>query len=116
LEEIIDNAVKFSPDGGPIRVDVRASSKSDCVEITVSDRGIGISPENVPRIFYDFQQLDGSETRTYGGLGLGLAFVRRIIAAHNGDVSVESVPDRGTKLTISIPASRPPSDAARPGR
>jgi PAS domain S-box-containing protein len=116
LEEVIDNAVKFSPDGGPIRVDVRASSKSDCVEITVSDRGIGISPENVPRIFYDFQQLDGSETRTYGGLGLGLAFVRRIIAAHNGDVFVESVPDRGTKLTISIPASRPPSDAARPGR
>jgi PAS domain S-box-containing protein len=116
LEEVIDNAVKFSPDGGPIRVDVRASNKSDGVEITISDRGIGISPEDVPRIFHDFQQLDGSETRTYGGLGLGLAFVRRIIAAHNGNVSVESVLDRGTKLRISIPAARVPSDPAGRGR
>jgi PAS domain S-box-containing protein len=116
LEEVIDNAVKFSPDGGPIRVDVHASDKSECVEITVADRGIGISPEDLPRIFYDFQQLDGSETRTYGGLGLGLAFVRRIVAAHNGDVSVESVPDRGTQLTISLPALRPSTHSARPGR
>jgi PAS domain S-box-containing protein len=106
LDEVIGNAVKFSPDGGPIRIDVRGTdSATPGVEIIVSDRGIGISPDDVPRIFYDFQQIDGSETRTYSGLGLGLAFVRRIVAAHNGDVSVESVPDRGTKLTISIPAS-----------
>jgi two-component system sensor histidine kinase VicK len=107
LDEVIDNAVKFSPDGGPIRVDVRANGRADRVEIAVSDRGVGVSPEDIPRMFYDFQQLEGSETRTYGGLGLGLAFVRRIIAAHNGDVSVQSVPDRGTKLTISLPASQP---------
>ena len=116
LEEVIDNAVKFSPDGGAIRVDVEVNDKSECVEIAVSDRGIGISPEDLPRIFYDFQQLDGSQTRSYGGLGLGLAFVRRIIAAHNGDVSVESIPDRGTKLTISLPASRSSTHSARRGR
>jgi signal transduction histidine kinase len=92
------------------------NDKSECVEIAVSDRGIGISPEDLPRIFYDFQQLDGSQTRSYGGLGLGLAFVRRIIAAHNGDVSVESIPDRGTKLTISLPASRSSTHSARRGR
>jgi signal transduction histidine kinase len=55
-------------------------------------------------IFSDFHQLEGSETRTYGGLGLGLAFVQRIIQAHRGEVKVESHPDRGTRLTITIPA------------
>jgi signal transduction histidine kinase len=63
----------------------------------------------VGRIFSDFQQLDGSETRAYGGLGLGLAFVRRIVEAHDGSVDVKSRPDQGTTFTITIPAAREPA-------
>jgi signal transduction histidine kinase len=75
------------------------------VEVSVTDQGIGIPEEDLTKIFSDFQQLDGSETRAYGGLGLGLAFVRRIVEAHQGVLRVDSEPDSGTRLTISIPAA-----------
>jgi signal transduction histidine kinase len=115
LEEIIDNAVKFSPDGGTITLAVNASGRTNgderrkrsrSVEVTVSDEGIGIPEEDVSKIFSDFHQLDGSETRSYGGLGLGLAFVRRIIEAHDGTVTAESELDGGTRLTVTLPAAK----------
>jgi len=115
LEEILDNAVKFSPEGGTITLAVEATSRqngderrrsSRSVDVTVSDEGIGIPAEDVPKIFSDFHQLDGSETRSYGGLGLGLAFVRRIVEAHDGSVSVESQIDQGTRLRVSLPAAK----------
>ncbi|MGH2747526.1 MAG: sensor histidine kinase [Actinomycetota bacterium] len=110
LEEVIDNAVKFSPDGGTITLQARGARSGNgqphrrAVEVIVTDQGIGIPPDDIGKIFSDFHQLDGSETRTYGGLGLGLAFVQRIIEAHEGSVKVESEPERGTRLTITIPA------------
>ncbi|MBK5227085.1 MAG: HAMP domain-containing protein [Actinobacteria bacterium] len=108
IEEMIDNAVKFSPGGGAISVSARrvASNGSEgrgAVEIVVSDQGIGISSEDLPRIFSDFHQIDGSETRTYGGLGLGLAFVRRIVEAHSGTIEVTSEPEQGSTFTITLP-------------
>jgi two-component system sensor histidine kinase VicK len=115
LEEILDNAVKFSPDGGTITLAVESEERrngderrrrSRSVAVTVSDEGIGIPAEDMPKIFSDFQQLDGSETRSYGGLGLGLAFVRRIVEAHDGTVSVESELDHGTRLTVTLPAAQ----------
>ena len=110
LEEVLDNAVKFSPHGGTIRLEAKGASSSNgrrsrSVQITVSDEGIGIAPEDLSKIFSDFHQLDGSATRTYGGLGLGLAFVQRIVEAHQGSIDVSSQPDKGTRLTISIPAA-----------
>ncbi len=114
LEELLDNAVKFSPDGGTITLQAKAlysgngDAKRRVVAVSVSDEGIGITPNDLGKIFSDFQQLDGSETRSYGGLGLGLAFVRRIVEAHQGTIDVESEPDHGTKLTITIPAIRRP--------
>ncbi|MDQ3941351.1 MAG: cell wall metabolism sensor histidine kinase WalK, partial [Actinomycetota bacterium] len=112
LEEVLDNAVKFSPYGGTITLEVKrvgtsgnGSDPGGLVEVTISDEGIGIPADDIPRIFSDFQQLDGSETRTFGGLGLGLAFVRRIVQAHDGSVMVESRPEHGTRLTIAIPAA-----------
>ena len=114
LEEVMDNAVKFSPHGGTIRLRAKGVGGTNgerrrrSVEITISDEGIGIPPEDLPKIFSDFHQLDGSETRSFGGLGLGLAFVQRIVEAHNGGVTVESELDRGTALTISIPAAKRP--------
>ena len=121
LEEILDNAVKFSPQGGTITLAVQSTSRqngderrrrSRSVEVTVSDEGIGIPEEDVAKIFSDFHQLDGSETRSYGGLGLGLAFVRRIVEAHDGSVSVESEVDQGTRLKVSLPAAKPSKDEA----
>ncbi len=73
--------------------------------MSVVDEGIGIPPEDIPKIFSDFQQLDGSETRTYGGVGLGLSFVQRIVEVHDGKLKVESEVDQGTRLTITIPAA-----------
>jgi two-component system sensor histidine kinase VicK len=106
LEEILDNAVKFSPDGGTIRITARESGDGTAVELLVSDEGIGIPTEDLPHVFADFHQIDSSETRTYGGLGLGLAFVQRIVEAHRGEVEVVSEPQHGTTLTIRLPAGR----------
>ncbi|MDQ3953014.1 MAG: cell wall metabolism sensor histidine kinase WalK, partial [Actinomycetota bacterium] len=111
IEEVLDNAVKFSPHGGTIRLEARTATSTTNgrrrqVEVCVSDQGIGITPEDLPKVFSDFHQLDGSETRAYGGLGLGLAFVQRIVEAHAGTITVESEPDQGTTFTISIPAAR----------
>ncbi|MGH2754826.1 MAG: ATP-binding protein [Actinomycetota bacterium] len=117
IEEIVDNAIKFSPSGGTVRVAVQASgaeSESGGVLLTISDQGIGISTDDLSRIFSDFQQLDGSETRTFGGLGLGLAFVQRIIEAHNGTVQVDSRPNEGTTFTIELPGRG--DQAAEAGR
>jgi two-component system sensor histidine kinase VicK len=108
IEEVLDNAVKFSPYGGTVTLEVKPAAgngRGDLVEVSVTDEGIGIPPEDLSRIFWDFQQLDGSETRAYGGLGLGLAFVQRIVEAHDGSVRVESRPTEGTRLTIAIPAA-----------
>jgi signal transduction histidine kinase len=110
IEEVLDNAVKFSPQGGTIRLEAKGASRGingrgRQVEVRVSDEGIGITPDDLPKVFSDFHQLDGSETRAYGGLGLGLAFVQRIIEAHQGEITVESEPDQGTTFTIRIPAA-----------
>ena len=112
LNEIVDNAVKFSPSGGAIRMTAQGEgAKGDerrhgSVAVAITDEGIGIPPEDVPKIFSDFHQLDGSETRSYGGLGLGLAFVARIIEAHGGAIEVDSKVGEGTTMTIRLPAAK----------
>src|SRR3990172_4380030 len=80
LIQLIDNAIKFTQEGGSVRV--TASSDKNEVALTVEDTGIGIPPERIPEIFEPFHQLDGAHTRRYSGTGLGLALVRRIIEAH----------------------------------
>lgn len=115
IEEMIDNAVKFSPSGGAVslkgrRVSSNGADDRRMIELAVSDQGIGIDPEELPKIFSDFHQIDGSETRTYGGLGLGLAFVRRIVEAHAGTIDVISEPEQGSTFTITLPEAPESSD------
>ncbi len=110
IEEVIDNAVKFSPDGGEILLvarnqHVNGASGSDKIEVSITDQGIGIDPDDAARVFSDFQQVDASVTRTYGGLGLGLAFVRRIVEAHDGTVEVDPDLTTGTRLIVRIPSA-----------
>jgi PAS domain S-box-containing protein len=108
VEELLDNAVKFSPEGGRILLSARPGDGAGSVEISVSDRGVGMTESQHAAIFGEFVQLDGSDTRRFGGLGLGLAVVQRIVEGHGGKVICKSAPGRGTVFTIQLPSAGPP--------
>lgn len=99
---LFSNAVKFSPQGGQVKIDVKRCSP--WVQVAVKDSGIGISPEFLPFIFDRFRQADGSTTRTHGGLGLGLAIVKHLVQQHRGTVEVVSDgKDQGSEFTVKLP-------------
>ncbi len=106
LNQLIDNACKFSPAGSTVTVAAQLSPLKDAVEISVADQGIGIPAEEYPRIFQRFYQVDGSTTRRYGGTGLGLALVKEIVDAHKGQVDVESKVGMGSIFTVQLPLER----------
>ena len=101
LDNLVGNALKFTPAGG--RVTVRLYQSQDTLKLEVADTGIGIASEHLVRIFERFYQVDGSATRQYGGMGLGLALVKSIVEAHGGQVMVASQAGRGTTFTVSLP-------------
>jgi signal transduction histidine kinase len=101
VANLVDNALKYSTPGAPVVVDARIIGGP--LTIRVSDEGTGISPEDLPRIFDRFTQLDQSSTRAHGGVGLGLHLVRELTRRFGGDVAVDSVVDRGTTFTVTIP-------------
>ncbi|HET7435067.1 MAG TPA: PAS domain S-box protein [Thermoanaerobaculia bacterium] len=100
---ILANAVKFTPAGGRIRVQM--ASTDSRVDIVVSDTGRGISAEFLPRVFDSLSQERGSSTRSHGGLGLGLSIVRQLVQMHGGTVCAESAGEgQGATFTVSLPA------------
>jgi signal transduction histidine kinase len=101
LENLVTNAVKFTPPGGEIRV--RLSRRGEEAEVAVADRGIGIPPAARAKIFERFYQADTSSTRAYGGMGLGLAIVRELLAAHGREIQVESEEGKGTTFRFTLP-------------
>lgn len=101
LINIIANAVKYTPDGGIIGI--AAVQKSDTVLFTVTDNGMGIPEEDLPRIFERFYRVEKSRTSDMGGTGLGLAIAKEIVDAHGGQIWVESKVGYGTKVNISLP-------------
>lgn len=101
FNNLLSNAVKFTPVGG--RVTITARRKENLVEVTVADTGIGIKAEDIPKIFEEFKQVDGSVARRYGGTGLGLAIAKKIVEMHGGTIWVESTPGKGSAFTFTLP-------------
>ncbi len=98
---LIDNAIKYGKEGG--RIEVRAIMDNEFIVIQVSDDGVGIEEEHIPRLFERFYRVDRSRSRAYGGTGLGLAIVKHIALAHRGSVDIDSKAGQGSTFTIRIP-------------
>ncbi|GJM41231.1 MAG: hybrid sensor histidine kinase/response regulator [Ardenticatenaceae bacterium] len=101
---LLDNAIKFSPNEQQIRVWAKTNSAGD-VQFVVSDRGIGINPDEHGRIFDRFFQIETGDNRSYGGLGIGLAIAKAVAEAHNGNISVSSEPNAGSQFILTLPAA-----------
>ena len=104
IYNILDNAVKFNKRGG--KVTIEAKRGGSMVEVSITDTGIGISPENLEKIFLPLQQLDSSTTRSHGGTGTGLAVVKELVEAMGGEVRVESKLGEGSCFTFTLPVPK----------
>lgn len=98
---LLNNAIKFTPENGNIGVNL--SSDENSIVCKISDTGIGISPQDQPRIFERFYKADKSRDRSLGGNGLGLSIVKKIIDLHGGKISLTSEVGKGTEFTVSLP-------------
>jgi signal transduction histidine kinase len=100
----LSNAINYSPEGGKVAVTAKGSDQ--VIEIKVSDEGVGIPPEEVPKIFEKFYRVKHPKTRHVTGTGLGLSLVKGIVEAYHGSIGVESVLGKGTTFTIILPAMK----------
>ena len=108
---LVDNAVKYTPEGGRVTVQARTVVEKQ-VEIDVIDNGIGIPPVDLPRITERFYRVDKARSRELGGTGLGLAIVKHLVFAHGGQLRIESEPGRGTTVHVTLPIGVGAGDAA----
>jgi len=104
LKNLVGNALKFTSRGSVV---VRCAVRDEMCAVTVEDTGVGIAPEQLPVIFDMFRQGDSSDNRTYGGIGLGLYIVRRLLSQLGGEVTVTSNPGHGSTFTITVPLAPP---------
>ncbi len=102
---LLSNAIKFTASGGRVELRVAADARQGCV-IEVSDNGIGIAPEDLPRALQPFGQVDNFMTRRHPGTGLGLPLAKSLVELHGGTMSLVSAPGRGTTVTVRLPAGR----------
>ena len=107
IENLLENAIKFTPAGG--HLDVRVDEMPDATVLEVADTGIGMDPAQVPRLFQPFKQESEGREREYEGAGLGLSIVKRLTEAHGGTVDVETAKGDGTCFSIRLPRTEAPS-------
>ncbi|HET8926059.1 MAG TPA: ATP-binding protein [Candidatus Acidoferrum sp.] len=114
LQNLLDNAIQYTPSGGQIMVS--ASADNGEVEFTVSDTGIGIPRSDQPRIFERFYRVDVARSREVGGTGLGLSIAKHLVETHGGRIWVESEVGRGSQFHFTVPIFDPERANGRPGR
>lgn len=114
VECLIENALKFTPSGEQVSVQLYAEPDRVCLAVT--DTGIGMSPQELAHVLDGFYQANSSTTRRYGGLGLGLTIVKAVVAEHGGTIQIESSPGQGSRFVISFPALQAdsPADSSLP--
>lgn len=100
---LLDNAIKHTPEGGNVAIEVTRGT--GVVEVAVKDSGPGIPPEHLPHIFERFYRVDKARSRSEGGVGLGLAIAKHIAQLHGGDIRVASTPGKGSVFTVSLPTA-----------
>lgn len=109
---LVFNALKFTGGGGGIHITTRREDSYAVID--VRDTGMGIAPENLPHLFSRFWQADSATNRKFQGAGIGLALVRELVRAHQGEVTATSVQGKGTTMHVRLPIGSPPSEAPRP--
>jgi signal transduction histidine kinase len=120
LFNLLSNAVKFSPDGGPVTIAVKSLARTtsplavDSIRIDVADRGIGIPPDQLQRIFDEFYQTEEGRRARRGGTGLGLSLTRNFVELHHGRIEVQSVPGEGSCFTLYLPVNYDAAAATLP--
>ncbi|MFH0771327.1 MAG: ATP-binding protein [Candidatus Omnitrophota bacterium] len=97
---LLDNAIKYTAAGA---IKISAAAQDKFVRVDISDTGVGISEDDLPRIFERFYRVDKARSKELGGTGLGLSIVKHIVSAHGGQVFVKSEPGRGSTFSFTIP-------------
>ncbi len=105
VANLITNAIKFTPEGGTVRLYVSANAQKGIL-FKVTDTGIGIAPENIERVLRPFEQVETSYSRRHSGSGLGLPYAKRLTELHGGELKIESELGKGTVASVTLPASR----------
>ena len=111
LDNLLGNALKFTPEGG--RIDIRAGARDGVAEISVTDTGVGIAPEDQATVFEEFRQVRHDVRGRPPGSGLGLAITRRIVQHHGGRIWAESQEGKGSQFTFTIPLGEPEAERNR---
>ncbi len=104
VRNLIQNAIKYSPDGGPVMIELDAEHRH--AQLAVQDRGVGVPAEAIPTLFDRFSRVRTTSTRNIEGLGLGLYVVKEIVERHGGSISVSSTPDEGSRFVVKLPMER----------
>jgi signal transduction histidine kinase len=110
MQNLLSNAIKYSPEGGEIAL--RVEDRGYEARVSVSDQGIGITPEALSRLFGPFYRAEGALTLGVQGLGLGLYITKALIEAHGGEIWVDSEVGAGSTFIFTLPSTQPPDEAA----
>ncbi|WP_461252362.1 ATP-binding protein, partial [Treponema sp. R8-4-B8] len=116
ITNLLGNAIKFTPEHGEISLAARLAQKTDNIytlQVSVSDTGIGITPEQQAKLFKSFEQAESSTTRKYGGTGLGLAISKNIVEMMGGKIWIESEPEKGSTFYFTIQLRRSTNEKHR---
>jgi signal transduction histidine kinase len=105
LYNLLSNAGKFTPENGSI--DITATRDNDALRLKIRDTGIGIAPEDISKLFVEFQQLESGSTRRHEGTGLGLALTKKLVELQGGRITVASEVGRGSTFTVWLPLQSP---------